>query len=90
MTPNIKTFITTLLFLLCLFLYINSHAASFRMCMAEVNKKTNKMGCLKNGKWMAPEVWVGSLKPSCVPSIIEIVKGKNDIPQIIKVYCKGG
>ena len=91
MTPQFKASIMFIVFGVAMIVYTAvANASSFRMCVAEVNKANQQVGCWKDGKWVDAEVWAKSLSPSCNPSIIEIIRGKNETPQIIKIHCKSG
>ncbi len=87
MTPHFKTFIAVVISLTVIFfLSTKAEAASFKLCMAEVNKKTGEVGCWTGEKSLHPKDWLKKVDPSAVLEKFEIVKDKKGNPSIIKLY----
>lgn len=88
MTPFFKTFLAIVISLIIFVVLADkAHAGSFKLCMADTDKKTGEVGCWTGTKSLPPKDWLKKVDPKAIFDNAEIVY-TNKKASIIKVYTK--
>lgn len=92
MTPVFKTFLATLVLalILCFMSQTVWAGDSFRLCMAEQNKKTFEYGCWTPAGVIEPKAWLKMIDKSCKHDRTEIIRDLKQQPVLFKIHCKEG